>query len=214
MNKNIIALPVVALLGVSLLTACMTDEPASEPTFSAPALGGEMAEAPESIAAPSETPEPEVTESEAPEVGTSEASGTFSDPFEYGYTVSFGDQATVTVTGVNWDATQEVMSENQFNDAPEDGMVYALIEVTVENLAYEEGLNGFLVDASYVQDGVTYDDSASYPVVPNGLIDVTDTYPGASFTANAVAMVPEGTDGTDGMFKVSLLWNDAFVLAK
>jgi hypothetical protein len=106
------------------------------------------------------------------------------------FTLDGENQAEVTIDSVNLDATDEILAENSFNEAPPEGYKYALMSFTVKQLS----LDSF--DASAVRalfTGVPDDIAtpAQYMVVPDPtMLFSPDLHRGESVTGNIAALVP------------------------
>lgn len=112
-------------------------------------------------------------------------------PVAFGATALVGDW-TLRVSEVDFDATEEVLAENQFNEAPEPGHVFvtALVEGTYDG----EETGNMLWDFSLKVVGeksVAYGQSdPGCGVVPNDLLSVEEVFPGGTVKGNACWSVP------------------------
>ena len=121
--------------------------------------------------------------------------GSRANPYPLGTTVS-SDDWKVTVNSFTTNATDEVMQENEFNDEPDEGEEYVLVNVTVERVAEDGGSPLFDVDVKYVtESGNVISSYDSLAVVPDALPD-SEMYGGATATGNVGLLVPEDDDGT------------------
>lgn len=164
----------------------------SEPAITEPLEEPAVAEAED--AEPQETGET-AEEPASPDEPAATEQGTRENPAPLGATAS-SDDWDVTVNSFTADATAEIMAENQFNDAPEEGFVYALVNVTVQRLAAESGFP-MEISVGYVTDGgnvVTAADAMA--VAPESLSSFDELYEGAEVTGNVALMIPEGDAGT------------------
>ncbi|MGV3732069.1 MAG: TM2 domain-containing protein [Microcella sp.] len=110
------------------------------------------------------------------------------------YTVSFG--------AVNWDATAAVANENPFNMEPEEGEKYITVTVTMTNDDTEEWNpygTLFWGDIKLVSNGRGFSEGAIV-VIPNGLSDQGDLYPGGQATGDVAFLVP--ADLVDGVWDI------------
>lgn len=163
----------LALTTALTLTACsapVTEQPAA----SAPAASEE-----------SESPAPPPAEPEKP---AAEA-GTLANPFPKGTPVGT-DEVTIALGEPTWNANDIVAAENQFNDPAPEGSTYALLPVTLTNVASPEAVNpAFAVTIKFVaDDGRSFDES--YSVIPGDLSDASELYPGGVATGNLLFLLP------------------------
>ncbi|MGO3832590.1 MAG: DUF4352 domain-containing protein [Microbacteriaceae bacterium] len=167
MKKTLIALLVAGLA----LTGC-----SSSPSEEAPA------------AAKSE--EAAATEKEAVE-----DAGKRDNPYPLGESYTDGDW-TVTVNSVDLNATEAIAAENPFNDEPEDGNVYVMVNVTV---AYDgDNGDGEMPTAIFeyvTADGNSIDSYSHMAVEPDALDSMATLYQGASTTGNISFSVPGDAAG-------------------
>jgi hypothetical protein len=105
------------------------------------------------------------------------------------------NQAEVTITDVELNATDAILAENSLNETPPDGYQYALISLTVKQL----GTDAFPAGGTRgIFKGVAEDiaSPADYAVLPQPeLLFAPDLTPGASVTGNIAVFVP--TSGAD-----------------
>lgn len=162
-----------------------------------------------SSAAP-ETPAdaPASVEEEAPK---QEKTGTRDNPHPIGTTISDGDW-DLTVNSVDLDATEAVTADNMFNDAPEEGEVYALINITMTyNGDDPDGEMPMQIVEYVTADGNTIDSYSKMVVAPDSFDTMTTLYNGASATGNIAFPIPAAT-AADGTFaiKAHMLGDKAF----
>lgn len=166
-----------------------------------------------------EISEPGVTdgEAEAPveeaadEPAAAEA-GSRENPLPIGSTVST-DEWAVTINSVSLAATDAVMGANQFNEAPEAGSEYVLVNATITYTGSDSGMPAVGTSIDYVTaDGVTLDAWESFAVAPDAIDTTAELYPDAAVTGNIAIAVPSATAG-DGVLavKAGLLADPAFV---
>lgn len=164
------------------------------------ALAGQASEVATSTAEPSEAPV-EVTEATPAEAEPEELGLTRDAPLPLGATIESRDWQ-VTINSVTLDATQSVLEGNMFNDEPDDGHQYAMVNVTAKYLGADaEGDYPSLVVQYVTSDGNTITQSDSFALPPEAF-DLSETlYEGASASGNIALMVP--TDGAaDGVLAV------------
>jgi len=140
-----------------------------------------------------------------------DAVGARSNPVEMGSTISSSDW-DVTVDDFDHDATDAVLSANEFNEEPSDGNSYALAEVTVTYTGEESGTPWADITFAYVtEDGNTVNAYDTMTVAPDpDFSEINELYEGASGSGNLVFEIPQDDDGvlrvTPGM-----LADDVFV---
>ncbi len=143
---------------------------------------------------------PEGTEDEAGDGG--EEQGTRANPYPIGTAITQGDW-TVTINSVNLDATAEITADNMFNDAPDAGMVYILVNVTATyNGTDAEGASPWSTVNYVTVDGVTIDGTEKFISPPDAFDITTVLYEGASTTGNVALQVPADTAG-EGVLAVN-----------
>jgi len=197
MKKILMAAALVAALA---LTGCAAPSVVSTPTKDA--------------AAPAES-KPEPTVQTPPPAGPDE--GSREAPLPYGQEVSTYERASnatqwqLTVSQP-FDATADILGENQFNEAPAAGNIYLAVPVhavwqgTQPVTPWADFQNG--LDFSWVTvDGVALDDEIVVQPWPN-IMDVGDLYQGgaADFT-----VVFEAPAAAAGLVRVSSGGLDFFV---
>lgn len=178
------------------LTACST--PIEKVDTPAPAAtGADVAETP---AAPA--PEPEKPAAEE---------GTHANPFAKGTPVGT-DKITVALGEVTWNANDIVMAENQFNTPAPEGQTYALVPVTLTNVADPEAVNpSWAMTIKFVaDDGRSFDQA--YEVIPQPLSDVGDLYAGGVGTGNIAFLLPNEVSA-GGQWAVSQTFGDEVFIA-
>ncbi|GAA4660638.1 DUF4352 domain-containing protein [Gordonia humi] len=118
--------------------------------------------------------------------------GTRENPAKIGDTLT-GKEWTVVVNEFTPDATEQVMAENQFNDEPESGQQYALINLTVTYTGEGSDYAEFISVAFVGDDGKTYTPADSNAVAPDALSG--ELYAGASATGNVDIAIPKDASG-------------------
>nr|BFF12279.1 hypothetical protein GCM10025699_35820 [Microbacterium flavescens] len=135
----------------------------------------------------------------APEVGTRE------NPAPLGSAVE-GEDWTVVINSVTLGATDQILGANQFNEAPDAGTEYILINYTVTYTGEDaEGGMPVMVGVEYVTAaGVTVDSLEKMLVGPDEMDAMSTLYTDASATGNEALQVPTPADGVlavrPGMF--------------
>jgi len=132
--------------------------------------------------------------------------GTRENPLPIGTTITIGPAAApeweVTVGPVILDATAEVLAANQFNDEPEEGFQYALINLDVTYIGESTGTPWLDLSVSYVgADSVTYLSSDTYAVAPDSLNDINELFPGGSASGKKAIAIPTA-GAADGTWRV------------
>ena len=119
--------------------------------------------------------------------------GTRDNPFSFADTVG-NDDWTVDL-GKPREAWTDIRAENQFNEAPADGMEYWIVPVEATYTGSETGTPWVDLTVEFVgDDAVTYSDSCG--VIPDDLSDVDELYEGGSAKGNVCLTVPAGAPGT------------------
>lgn len=166
----------------------------SETTFSEPAVVP-ADEVPADEVQADEVPAEEIAEDPVEAEEPSGDLGTRSNPLAMGSTLS-GEEWQVTVNSFTPDATAEIMAVNQYNEEPEAGYTYALVNVTVERLVEDSGYPSS-IEVNYVTAAGnvinSYDVSI---VVAEDLSFASELYKGAEATGNVGLMIPADDAGT------------------
>ena len=141
-----------------------------------------------------EAAEQDETPAEADEQNNDETSaeeGTRDNPLPLGSAIRSGDWE-VTLNSVDLNATDAVLSENPFNDEPEEGNGYITANVTATYLGDDPaGETPAGVRVEYVSaSGNSFDTTASMVIVPNYFNRSETLYEGASTTGNFGVEVP------------------------
>jgi hypothetical protein len=156
---------------------------------------------------------------EPAESGSTEG-GTRDNPLPLGTTITVGTPGSpeweITVGPATLDATAEVLAANQFNDEPEDGFQYALLNLDVTYIGDTSGTPWVDLSVSFVgSDAVTYQSFDSFAVAPNPWTDINELFPGGSGSGNVVIAVPTAA-AADGTWRVgaSFFGDDLFFAAQ
>lgn len=114
------------------------------------------------------------------------------------------------------DANAIIAAENQFNDVPDAGMVWAMLPLTIKYVGTETG-NPFVdISVKFVSSaGTTHEQFDKSAVTPNDLTNLNEMYPGASATGNVAIMIPIA-DAAAGTWAVagSMFGEDFFFAAQ
>lgn len=141
-----------------------------------------------------EAAEQDETPAEADEQNNDETSaeeGTRDNPLPLGSAIR-SDDWEVTLNSVDLNATDAVLSENPFNDEPEEGNGYITANVTATYLGDDPaGETPAGVRVEYVSaSGNSFDTTASMVIVPDAFNRSETLYEGASTTGNLGVEVP------------------------
>ncbi|MGF0116033.1 DUF4190 domain-containing protein [Promicromonospora sp. Marseille-Q5078] len=189
-----IVLAVLAGVGVLASQAFYSSvlDDVSDALDDTPALTGEDALAePDADVADQATTEEDTTAAD-PEPAAAEE-GTRDTPFTFADTVN-NDDWTIDL-GKPHEAWTDIHAENQFNEAPTDGMEYWIVPVEATYTGGETGTPWVDLTVEFVgDDSVTYSDSCG--VIPDDLTDVDELYEGGSAKGNVCVAVPAGAPGT------------------
>lgn len=122
------------------------------------------------------------------------AEGTRDNPLSAGDTMSTDDWTIVLDTP--YEATDDVLGENPFNDPPADGSEYWILPITATYTGDDTGEPMLITTAFVSADGHTYDEGNSdCGVIPDPLDAAGELYADASATGNVCLEVPAGADG-------------------
>lgn len=128
--------------------------------------------------------------------------GTRTNPLAIGASIS-NSEWDVTVNSVDLDATDVILAENTFNEAPADGNVYLMVEVSATYTGTNPEGDTPWVTVEYVSaGGNSFASHDSMVVTPNSFDSLETLYEGASTTGNISIEVPED-EIADGTLKVS-----------
>lgn len=216
-------IPFAAISSFALVAACSEPEPEVTPAPEEPAVTAEV-EAPTEAEATEEAEEEleegaeqEVEEPDAPTVGTREA------PLALGENRKLANDSawTVGVLASDLDAFEAVRSADPYQEAPEDGEVFVLANVSIETDAaaladqghdISDGAEpGYSVLVEFVgNEGRSYDGtSGTWCYTDNLLTEAGVVYDdGVVVTGDVCIAVPEG-EVEGGLWRLSNLVNDA-----
>lgn len=131
-------------------------------------------------------------EAEGEDKGDAEQ-GTRANPYPLGSEIKQGDW-TVTINSVNLDATADLTKENMFNEAPDEGSVYILVNMTATYNGSDPDGDEVWASVDYVTaDGNTIDGFETNASAPDEFDSLTTLYEGASTTGNKALQVPADT---------------------
>ncbi|TQO19119.1 hypothetical protein FB472_0657 [Rhodoglobus vestalii] len=159
-------------------------------------------------------PEGQTEETEESEKADDEQ-GTRANPYPIGSAITQGDW-TVTINSVNLDATDELLEDNMFNDAPDAGSVYILVNMTATYNGTDPDGDSVWATVNYITaDGNTIDGLAKFISAPEPFESLSTLYEGASITGNQALQVPADT-AADGVLAVNptMMGDKVFVAVK
>lgn len=137
--------------------------------------------------------------------GPPEAAGTREDPIPLGTEADAGGGWRVTVLGSVPDGTEEVLAENPFNEAPEDGSRFFLIRVSASFTGTgSASILGGLGFQAVGDTAVAYDSLAGCGVLPDAL-PTTEVFAGGTIEGNICFAV------ADEDVESLLLFSDSYV---
>jgi len=139
---------------------------------------------------------PEVAADSGDSADSEDDKGSRDNPAELGDTIS-GNEWDITVDGFDANATDEVLAQNEFNEAPDSGNNYAVAEVTAAYTGDDSGNPMVGLSFAYVTtDGNTLSASDTLADGPSpDIADVGDMYEDASKTFHVTFEIPEDDDG-------------------
>ena len=139
--------------------------------------------------------------------------GTRANPYPLGAEISTSEWV-VTVNSVDLDATAAVLEENPYNDAPEEGHAYILVNLTAQYIGDDAEGETPWVGVEYVSPaGNTFTSADVFAVVPDSFDSLGTLYEGASTSGNIGLHVP-AESVEEGTLKVSpSLFGDAVFVA-
>lgn len=194
--RRLVGTALACTVGLALVSGCGTSDPAS-------GSGADVVAEATTETTPSEDAEAEpaapATSEETPPPADSDF-GTRENPLPIGTTIEMGDWK-LTVTDVALDATEAIMSENEFNEPPVDGRQFLLFGVEATYDGTDSGTAWLDFSWAVVgSGGNTFGDSGDLEdycgVIPNDLNEAGEAFPGASVSGNVCFSVP--SDQVDG----------------
>ncbi len=209
----VLALIVLLVGGGIFLFTRDGGEPTDDRTTSEQATTEDGEEPTEEDATTEEATSEEATTEEATSEEATEAAadgkGTKDAPYAIGekFTVEDGEGGTldVTIGDVNWDATDEVMGANEFNEEPGEGETYILVPVSMTYHGDGTSEPGFSLMVDYVTEGGnSYSDAGS--VTPKSWLDVGTLHDGGTGEWEIGILIP-ADQAKNGHFAVSPLLN-------
>ncbi|MHA2790145.1 DUF4190 domain-containing protein [Corynebacterium sp. S7] len=134
---------------------------------------------------------------------SAEAGASRENPLPLGSTIE-SDEWSVTVNSVDLNATDAVMAENPYNDAPEEGSSYILVNITATYKGSNPQGEYPWTTVKYVTpEGTTINSYDTFAVVPEEFDDVSTLYSGGSTTGNEAFVVNTAT-AADGVLAVDV----------
>ncbi|HEX7277200.1 MAG TPA: hypothetical protein VF244_07470 [Acidimicrobiales bacterium] len=126
--------------------------------------------------------------------------GTRSSPLPLGSEAAFENGWTVAVVGVTPDGTSAVMSENQFNDPPDDGEQFYLVRVSATYVGDGSSTPLGELTFSALDSRSTQVREGDCGVVPDAFDSFAEAFTGGSLTGNVCFAVPSATAGSLVMY--------------
>jgi uncharacterized coiled-coil protein SlyX len=136
--------------------------------------------------------------------------GSFANPIPFGDEASLPGDWTVKVVDVIPDATDQVLTENQFNDPPADGHQFFIVRISMTNKSAESASYRSIVSFSVVgKSAVAYQGFDAYcGVIPDELPDA-EVFPGGTIEGNVCWSIKTGDAKSLVMFADSYVtFND------
>jgi len=136
-------------------------------------------------------------------------SGTLSDPYAYGYAGDTGEGFSLRVTNTIRPADQIILRENMFNDRPQAGQQYVIVEL--ELLCHES--NTGRCESNYLDYELTGDSGTIYEsawVVYSNDFDVS-TFGGGSGSGGIVFMIRSDDTNLRLLYKENMFLDDFVV---
>lgn len=173
-----------------------------ETTASLPSAEVETADDDEQNSEDGEVSEAAAADDDTEEAAADEELGTRAHPYPLSTEISSEDW-TVTINSVDLDADAEIAAENPFNDEPEEGHNYILVNLTAEYTGDDAEGSTPMMSVEYVSpQGNTFKSYDTAAVEPEPFDSLTTLYQGASETGNIAIHVPS-EDIEDGVLSVS-----------
>lgn len=123
------------------------------------------------------------------------AGTTRENPLPLGTTIS-SDEWDVTVNSVDLNATDAILAENPFNDAPGEGQTYVMANITAKYKGDDpQGASPFTNIAFVTPQGNEINAYDSMAVEPDAFDNLTTLYKNASTTGNISFLVDEASAG-------------------
>jgi hypothetical protein len=178
-------------VGIALVSGCGTSNPAT-------GSGATVVDEPTTTTSPADDEDTEEEPAETPEESPASPAdselGTRDNPLPIGTTIEMGDW-TLTVTDVSTDATDEIMSENEFNEPPAEGRQFLMFGVEATYNGDDSGTAWLDFSWAIVgSGGNTFGDTGDFEdycgVIPDDLNEAGEAFPGANVAGNVCFSVP------------------------
>ncbi|SMX89816.1 DUF4190 domain-containing protein [Brevibacterium antiquum] len=128
--------------------------------------------------------------------------GTRENPYSIGTKIS-SDAWEMTITNVTLDATDQVLAENEFNESPDAGNQYMMIDVEMTYTGDAPDGEMPMATFEYVSaGGNTFDGLDDMVVAPNALDTLENMYNGAT-TSGSIAIQIPSEDADAGVLAVN-----------
>lgn len=167
---------------------------------------------------PIESSEPATPAEPAPGGEAGDGEGTRDNPFPIGTTVVASelgeDTWEITLGQPVLNATDVVLAENEFNEAPEDGFQYAVVPMTVTYLGSDSADPWFDINLEFVSAaGTTHTEFDTFAVGPApAFSDINELFPGATAEGNWTMLIPID-NAESGTWRVYTNFGDAVFFA-
>ncbi|MBX3050398.1 MAG: DUF4352 domain-containing protein [Caldilineaceae bacterium] len=146
---------------------------------------------------------------------TSSGNNSRTAPVPLGQPWSTPDGLIIRVLGVNFDAWEIVLAENQFNDPPGEGMRMVLAEVEVTNASGDVATPRQIDDSDYLVVGdrgviyTTYATETRCGVIPKELD--RELFDGATVSGSVCVIAPQDEDDFRLIYKPGYQWDEEVV---
>lgn len=136
------------------------------------------------------TTTPRTTTTERVTTTTEPEEGSRENPFDLGTPLITTDGLEVMVDSVNFEAEAAIMDANSFNDPPEPGMRYVLVNLSIANSGDEPTIPWLAITLEAIGSQNRVHGRCGQ-VIPDNLQDAPELYPGGTATGNLCVVVPE-----------------------
>lgn len=146
-----------------------------------------------SVTVPTDAPSSSSKPSEDAGSGNADQ-GTRDNPVPIGTLIS-GGEYDVTINSVVLDATEQITAANPFNDPPDAGSVYALVNATVTYTGDESGFAAFVAIDFVTSTGEVRTSTDKFVVPPDPTLGLDELYNGGTATGNIGIQIPADGQG-------------------
>lgn len=120
--------------------------------------------------------------------------GTRENPVAVGSVIS-GTEYDVVINSVTLNATDQVLAASPVNDAPADGLAYAIINASITYTGEESGYAAMAMIDFVADSGEVYDSSDNFAVAPDPSLGLDELFTGGVATGNTVIAIPADAQG-------------------